>query len=211
MAISAADGVCDECGFDYDRVADDEVGPALRDFGRRYRMPLTRGLKDESLDDIVRAHPTPGVWSALEYACHVRDVFLVQRDRLYTTLVEDKPVVAPMYREQRVTLARYNAQDPTEVATQLTTAARLIAQAFDALDSVQFQRLCIYNFPAPAERPLLWVGQHAVHEGETPPPRRRGGDRPRPCHCRINVDAKRAAQMDTRHNRSGWRSELWKA
>ena len=115
---------------------------------------------------ILRTRPAEGVWSALEYACHVRDVFLVQRDRLYTTLVEDKPVVAPMYREQRVTLARYNAQDPTEVAAQLATAARLIAQAFDALDSVQLQRLCIYNFPAPAERPLLWVGQHAVHEGE---------------------------------------------
>jgi hypothetical protein len=24
----------------------------------------------------------------------------------------------------------------------------------------------VYNFPEPAERPLLWVGQHCVHEGE---------------------------------------------
>lgn len=85
---------------------------------------------------------------------------------LYTALVEDTPVFAPMYRDQRVTLARYNAQGPEEVAAQLATAARLIAQAFDALDATQLQRRCIYNFPAPAERPLLWVGQHAVHEGE---------------------------------------------
>ena len=46
--------------------------------------------------------------------CHVRDVFLVQRDRLYTALVEDTPTFTPMYRDQRVTLARYNAQDPEE-------------------------------------------------------------------------------------------------
>jgi hypothetical protein len=96
----------------------------------------------------------------------VRDVFLVQRDRLYTALVEDKPVMPPMYRDHRVTLARYNEQEPEEVAAQLGTAARLIAQAFSVLDPAQLNRLCIYNFPAPAERPLLWVGRHAVHEGE---------------------------------------------
>lgn len=73
---------------------------------------------------------------------------------------------APMYRDHRVTLARCNEQDPEEVAAQLRTAARLIAQAFGALDLAQLQRLCIYNFPAPAERPLLWNGQHTVHEGE---------------------------------------------
>jgi S-DNA-T family DNA segregation ATPase FtsK/SpoIIIE len=71
-----------------------------------------------------------------------------------------------MYREQRVTLARYNAQAPEEVVTQLATAARLIAQVFEALDAAQLQRRCIYNFPAPTERSLLWVGQHAIHEGE---------------------------------------------
>jgi hypothetical protein len=71
-----------------------------------------------------------------------------------------------MYRDQRVTLARYNAQDPEEVAEQLATAARLIAQAFAVLDSAQLQRRCIYNFPAPTERSLLWVGQHTIREGE---------------------------------------------
>ena len=76
------------------------------------------------------------------------------------------PSFAPMCRDQRVTLARYNAQDPEEVVEQLATAARLIAQAFDALDSAQLQCRCMYNFPTPTERALLWVGQHAIHEGE---------------------------------------------
>ena len=91
------------------------------------------------------------MWSALEYACHVRDVFLMQRERLYIALVEDTPTFTPMYREQRVTLARYNAQASEEVVTQLATASRLIAQVFEALYSAQLQ---------------LWVGQHAIHEGE---------------------------------------------
>ena len=138
----------------------------LAAFGMQYRTLLHPPGRSAAWSGILRTRPEEGVWSALEYACHVRDVFLVQRDRLYTTLVEDTPTFAPMYRDQRVTLARYNAQDPEEVVEQLATAARLIAQAFDALDSAQLQRRCMYNFPTPTERALLWVGQHAIHEGE---------------------------------------------
>jgi S-DNA-T family DNA segregation ATPase FtsK/SpoIIIE len=101
---------------------------------------------------MLRTRPAEGVWSALEYACHVRDVFLVQRDRLYTALVEDTPTFTPMYRDQRVTLARYNAQDPEEVAEQLATAARLIAQAFAVLDSAQLMRSTKANTTAEISR-----------------------------------------------------------
>ena len=157
---------CDSCQFIYADVDAPALPTRFAAFGARYRALLLPPAHPASWDGILRTRPAEDVWSALEYACHVRDVFLVQRDRLYTALVEDTPVFAPMYRDHRVTLARYNAQDPQEVAAQLATAARLIAQAFEGLDPAQLQRRCIYNFPAPAERPLLWVGQHAVHEGE---------------------------------------------
>jgi DinB family protein len=157
---------CDSCSFIYADVDATAVPGRLAAFGTRYAALLLPPDRSAGWSDILCTRPAEGVWSALEYACHVRDMFLVQRDRLYTALVEDTPAFTPMYRDQRVTLARYNAQDPAEVVTQLATAARLIAQAFAALDSVQFQRRCIYNFPAPTERSLLWVGQHAIHEGE---------------------------------------------
>lgn len=157
---------CDPCGFLYADVNAQTLPLRFAAFGARYLVLLLPPAQPAAWSNILRTRPAADVWSALEYACHVRDVFLVQRDRLYTALVEDTPVFTPMYRDHRVTLARYNTQDPSEVAAQLDTAARLIAQAFDALDPGQFQGRCIYNFPAPAERPLLWVGQHAVHEGE---------------------------------------------
>lgn len=157
---------CEPCRFVYADVDAKALPARFTSFGPRYRAVLLPSGRPAAWPDILRTWPEEGVWSALEYTCHVRDVFLVQRDRLYTTLVEDKPVFAPMSRDHRVTLARYNEQDPEEIAEQLSTAARLIAQAFSALDPVQLTRLCIYNFPAPAERSLLWVGQHAVHEGE---------------------------------------------
>ena len=157
---------CDSCQFIYADIDATILPTRLAAFGTRYRALLLPLSRPAAWSGILRTRPAEGVWSALEYACHVRDVFLVQRDRLYIALVEDTPTCAPSYRDHRVTLARYNAQDPAEVAEQLATAARLIAQAFDALDSTQLQRRCLYTFPAPAECPLLWVGQHTVHEGE---------------------------------------------
>jgi len=157
---------CETCPFVYADVAAQALPERLAAFGPRYRTRLLPPDPPVGWHDVLRLRPAPEVWSALEYACHVRDVFLVQRDRLYTALVEDTPTFTPMHRDARVTLARYNAQDPAEVAEQLATAARLVAQAFEALDARQLARLCIYRFPAPAEHSLLWVGQHTVHEGE---------------------------------------------
>lgn len=106
------------------------------------------------------------MWSALEYACHTRDVLLAQRERLFLALVEDCPSLAPMHREQRVVLARYAAQDPETVAGQLAMAASLVADAFGDLDEPGRRRECVYNFPTPARRSVAWLGAHTLHEGE---------------------------------------------
>jgi hypothetical protein len=163
--IPAVDGVCEECGFDYDSVGDAEVGERLRTFGRRYRAPLTRGLPGESLDALLRAHPTPGIWSALEYACHVRDVFAVQRERAELALAEDMPTFVPMGREERVVELRYNEQDPLEVVDDLAANADAAAATFEGLSDEQWQRAGLYSYPEPTERDLRWLARHTIHEG----------------------------------------------
>jgi hypothetical protein len=163
--MPAVDGVCEECGFDYDGVADAAVGDTLRDFARRYRVPMTRGLKGEALDDLLRAHPLDGVWSALEYACHVRDVFAVQRERVAQTLVEDLPSYTPMGREQRVVDDRYNEQDPLVVAGELAANAEAAASTFEELTEEQWQLRGLYGYPEPTERDLRWLARHTIHEG----------------------------------------------
>src|SRR5438067_10498959 len=107
---------CEECGFSYESLSPADVPDTLRGFGKRYRIPLTRGLKGEDLDALLRAHPIDGTWSALEYACHARDVSEVVRDRLAHALVDDSYTPQPMRREERVTERRYNEQSPTDVA-----------------------------------------------------------------------------------------------
>ena len=161
----AVDSVCEECGFDYDGVADAEVGGKLRDFGRRYRVPLTRGLKGEALDDLVRAHPQEGVWSALEYACHVRDVFAVQRERVEQALVAGELAYTPMGREQRVIDDRYNEQGPAAVADQLAANADAMAATVEAFTPDQWQIGGVYGYPVPTQRDLRWLARHTIHEG----------------------------------------------
>jgi hypothetical protein len=85
---------CSECGYVYGRLAAADFPDALRSVGGRYRSALVDASQPGAL---LRARPKPDVWSPLEYACHVRDVLLTQRERVLLALVEDQPTFAPMY------------------------------------------------------------------------------------------------------------------
>jgi hypothetical protein len=126
----------------------------------RYEAPLT-GRDDAQL----RRRPTPQVWSALEYACHVRDVLIVMRERVLQVLREPTPpAFTPMGRDERVEHDRYAEQSPVDVARQIADAASMLAFVFAGLGDEQWARRCIYGYPTPAERPLSWVAQHTIHE-----------------------------------------------
>ena len=72
---------------------------------------------------LLRAHPRPASWSALEYGCHGRDVLRCQRDRVLLAQAEDNPVFTSMRLDERAVEESYNEQDPRSVARQLTTKA----------------------------------------------------------------------------------------
>jgi S-DNA-T family DNA segregation ATPase FtsK/SpoIIIE len=151
---------CAECGYVYD-VAASALSSRLAGVAARYQTALAGRA-----DAVVRTRPDPTTWSALEYTCHIRDVLLVQRDRLYIALAADDPTWPPMYRDARPILARYNQQDPAVVLNQLAVAGELAADAFSGLDAVQLARTFTYNYPAPAVHDVLWLGRHAIHEAE---------------------------------------------
>jgi hypothetical protein len=157
---------CEECHFDYDALGPGAVSSSLRSLGSRFGMRISNERGDATLALTIRTRPGPRIWSALEYACHVRDVFLIQRERLYLTLVEDCPSFAKMYREERALFARYLAEEPDDVGRELKVASQMLAWGFEGLDESQWLRRCIYNFPEASERNVLWLGRHSVHEGE---------------------------------------------
>ena len=145
---------CDECGYDYESVPTDKLAGRLRDMGPRYREalgaagPWAAGLR-----------PAPTVWSALEYACHMRDVLLVQRDRAVVALVEDNPGFARMYRDERVELCRYSGEPLEDVLDELEMSARLCAMVFDGLEPAAWARRSSTTSPVPRARALTtWPG-----------------------------------------------------
>ena len=151
---------CAECGFVYEDLPLDRVPEALRGFARSYREVL--GALDPR---VVSKRPTPTVWSALEYACHLRDVFLVQRDRVVLALVAERPPLLPMSRDERVAICRYDTQPLADVLDQLAMASELCALVFEGLTKDGWSRELVYSWPTSEVRDLGWVGRHTVHEG----------------------------------------------
>ncbi|MER6594696.1 DinB family protein [Micromonospora purpureochromogenes] len=150
---------CDECGFDYAGVSAADLPRLLAAAGERYATALG-GVAD------VRRRPAEGVWSPLEYTCHVRDVLRVQTDRLVLALTADQPEFTPMGRDERAVTDAYNEQDPPVVLAALATAATGLAARFSALDQADLARTGVYPWPEPRARTLLWLGQHTIHETE---------------------------------------------
>jgi hypothetical protein len=157
------DGLCDECGFEYEAGELQPVVTTLVRQAAECSMALTKAAAGPD-PDVVRIRPEPEVWSAIEYACHVRDVLEVQRFRIAQCLAEDRPVYAPMDRTGRVKEEKYELQDPMVVAAALMRFAREFGAAARPLTPPQLAKLGLYNYPVRAPRPLDWVIRHTAHE-----------------------------------------------
>jgi hypothetical protein len=115
-------------------------------------------------DDALRRRPAPDVWSPLEYACHVRDVLGVQRERVLRTQSEEEPSFTPMDRDRRAVDEAYNRQDPARVADELRAAGAAIAALLESLDDAGWACTGVYNYPATAVRDVDWIARHTLHE-----------------------------------------------
>ena len=149
---------CEECGFDYDLAQAPASGPAIID-----GVAEVTGLLGAAGEDL-RARQQPSVWSSLEYGCHLRDVLLVQRERVLAARRMDRPTFDPMGRDERVEHDGYAEQKPADVARQLRHAAHLFANVLGRLGPEDWDRNVSYNYPKPLERSLRWVAVHTVHE-----------------------------------------------
>jgi hypothetical protein len=155
---------CAQCLFVYEDLEAEATPGALRHSAREIRERLGMLLDEPGGVERLRSRPEPETWSALEYAGHVRDVLLVQHDRLYQALVEDVPAFAPMHHNERVVLGGYNDEDPATTATEVTIAADLLARVLSRLDVSAWSRRCIFNFAAPTEVDVAWLARDGVHE-----------------------------------------------
>lgn len=120
---------CPECGFDASLVADDELARALTDETARWGAFLAVAPVVD-----LRRWTEPGVWSGLEYACHVRDVIGVFHERVRRTATEPGRRLGWWDHEAAVVAEAYNRQEPVLVAEAMAANARQLGQTLDGLD-----------------------------------------------------------------------------
>jgi hypothetical protein len=149
---------CATCRFAYPAISVDAAMDAIRTVPERVGDAV-RELPDEQL----RARPSKETWSALEYVCHLRDVYAVYTIRLYRTRVEDTPVLEPMLNDLRVVRFRYNQRDVRPVVAELgDNVAGLLDEAARNTEGT-WERVA-RRLPG-EERTARWLVRQAAHEG----------------------------------------------
>ena len=123
---------CPDCGFD--------AGS----------MPLgqARALLDAAASSMLRAlststarmRPRPTTWSALEYACHVRDTCDVFRARIDLVVEQDNPTFPNWDQDATAIESRYDQQEPQTVATELRRALDELLDQLDAIPNDAWER-----------------------------------------------------------------------
>lgn len=129
------DEPCPHCGADVAAVEPDGVGSAIREEAARWEDLLT-GTAGEAL----RARPDDGSWTALEYACHCRDVLAVMTERVARTLAEDSPEYGWWDHEASAVDEHYNEQDPVAVSGDLAANAGWLAGTLALVEGDEWDR-----------------------------------------------------------------------
>ena len=126
------ESTCEECGFDVRSFPRADMGQMLRENAEQWSPVLAHPR--------VAQRPRDDTWSALEYACHVRDVFKLYDYRLRLMVEEDNPLYPNWDQDETATRDRYDQQEPDTVAAELRTAAEELAARFDQVKDDDWQR-----------------------------------------------------------------------
>jgi hypothetical protein len=145
---------CPECGFEAAAVAAADIGGLVRACTDPW--PVVLGRPD------VGERPDPATWSALEYACHVRDVCRLFDQRLRSMLERDDPEFENWDQDETARAERYREQQPAEVAEQLTAAAGRWADAYDAVGPEEWDRTGTRSNGS--HFTVLTLGQYGLHD-----------------------------------------------
>ena len=123
---------CPDCGFDTSDNPGVKVPAVLHAANERWSNLLARpGIADR---------PAPGVWSPLEYICHVRDTCVMITGRARRMLAEDDPELPVWDQDEAAVRGRYAEQDPALVDDELADAADAAGAVFAGVRPEQWSR-----------------------------------------------------------------------
>jgi DinB superfamily len=124
--------LCPECGFDVRNFPREEVGDLIRKNARSWEPVLHHPR--------VRERPFDDRWSAIEYACHVRDVFRLYDERLELMLTDDDAHFENWDQDEAAVADDYASQEPERVLEELKDAAARLADRFDSVSGDAWER-----------------------------------------------------------------------
>jgi len=148
---------CAACGFDGSHYSDEALLAAVRDLGPRWKALLGEAGTD------LRARPSPGVWSAIEYAAHSRDITALHAFGVQQALTQDEPAYPPIEGDELIeaAAAAYVDADPDQVGTELEIQASELAHLAADAGSDAWRRGLTIGGERTDVRHLL---EHAVHD-----------------------------------------------
>jgi len=124
---------CAECGYDPSSVRAEQLPDALLQAATRWQLVLQRPG--------ITARPSPRVWSPLEYAAHVIDVYLIMGDRAELMLAEPEPNFPNWDQDATALEKRYWQADTAAVAVEIGAAAGRLAGIYAAVRPEQWERI----------------------------------------------------------------------
>ena len=124
---------CPDCGFDASTCTFAAVPELVRANASRWEELLRRGA-------LHPGRPDPAVWSPLEYACHVRDVYALFDERISLMLTEWNPLYPNWDQDATAVADRYEEQEPAAVVTRLLVAAEAMAARLEEIAPNDQQR-----------------------------------------------------------------------
>jgi hypothetical protein len=155
--FSAEDHLCERCAFRYSDLSHGDVLTQLRPLPAQIRLLVTSSEPAQ-----LTMRPTADEWSAVEYLCHVRDVFVTSTIRLHRARTEENPHLDPMLNDLRVRRFRYNDWPVTAVLDEIDATSMGFIDEVQRLLPSDFVRVA--TGPMGDQRTALWFVRHALHE-----------------------------------------------
>lgn len=124
---------CPECGFDASTTTAESVAALTRQNAQDWRALLAAG-------SIRAGRPREDRWSSLEYACHVRDVFVRYDQRTRLMEDEDDPLFPNWDQDASAADDHYDEQAAVRVVEELSDAAEALARRLDAISGADWAR-----------------------------------------------------------------------
>jgi hypothetical protein len=145
---------CPECSFDASTTTPSTVPGTIESLLPRWRAVLRRPDVAERPDDHT--------WSALEYACHVRDVFSLFDQRLNLMLDSDDARFDNWDQDQTAVDKEYANADPAVVSAELTAEGKQAAASFAAVRESEWGRKGLRSNGS--EFTVMTLSQYFLHD-----------------------------------------------